>query len=358
MTTFEQIDLEKLVFDRDNPRLPASMQGAHENAILDHLARQTALGNLMTSIGANDFFPGEAIVVTPDGPDRYVVVEGNRRLAALRLLQDPSLVNLPSLQRIAQAAQHKPTQIPAYIAETKRDTLQYLGFRHISGVQRWDPLAKARYADLLFKETANASDDPEERYQIVAREIGSNAPTVRRNLNALAAYRLIEQDDFFEIPELDESSFRFGTFYTAASNANIATFLGMRDQSSAHTHPILDPNVVIIEHLRELTEWLFQKDRSGNTKLIESRNISTLAEVVADPRCLDGLRRGLSLDAAYRLSPRGREDFIQHMTQALEELKLANSNIHSVSSTDQRAKEIVQEARDALQVSADRLGNM
>ena len=114
----------------------------------------------MISIGENGFFPGEAIVVTPAN-GKYTVLEGNRRLAALKLLQDPDLAgNRRSITRASEDSKNKPTDIPAYIVNSRDDALQYLGFRHISGVQRWDPLAKARYLKLLFKQ---ASGEPEKR---------------------------------------------------------------------------------------------------------------------------------------------------------------------------------------------------
>ncbi len=351
MNEFEVVEIGLLEFDKDNPRLPTNVRNKDEASILNYLATQTSIENLMTSIGENGFFPGEAMVAIPCGT-KYTVIEGNRRLAALRLLQEPTLVKIPSIDRAAGGASNKPTQVPVFVVQSREDTLQYLGFRHISGVQRWDPLAKARYLETLFD---RISGEPQQRYISVAREIGSTSTTVRRNLDALAAYKIIEDMDFYDIAEIEEENFQFGTFYTAVSNADIANFIGTRDNGTPR-HPITDLDVVDDDHLEELVKYMFERDSRGTTKLGESRNISKLGAALTNPGSLQALRLGQSLEVAYRLTPHGRDDFMRHMNQAIEELKQANANLYAVERDDQPAKNLVNEAHKIIQLASDRLG--
>ncbi len=351
MSGFEELNLELLEFDRQNPRLPTSVRGGTDSNILKYLATKTGIENLMVSIGENGFFPGEAIVVTPNG-SKYTVIEGNRRLAALRLLQDPTLVNLRSVERAAREATHKPSKVPVYVVGSREETLQYLGFRHISGVQRWDPLAKARYLESLFD---IAQGQPQQKYSSVAREIGSNSSAVQRNLDALAAYKIIEQKGFYDIADMDEETFQFGTFYTAVSNADIANFVGTRHEGTSG-HPITNPGVINQSHLEEVVKWMFERDARGNTKLGESRNIGKLGAVLSKFDSLQALRSGQSLDMAYRLTPHGRDDFMRHMNQAIEELKQANANLYAVESDDKVAINVVREAMKIIQLASERLG--
>jgi ParB-like chromosome segregation protein Spo0J len=46
--------------------------------------------DLMASISENGFFSGEPIIVISNN-DNYTVIEGNRRLAAIKLLANPGL---------------------------------------------------------------------------------------------------------------------------------------------------------------------------------------------------------------------------------------------------------------------------
>ncbi len=349
---FELLNIDKLEFDKENPRLPKTV-APKDSEIIKYLASKTGITDLMTSIGVNGFFPGEAIVVTPYKDDKYTVLEGNRRLAALRLLQDPGEAgNIRSITRAAEEAKHRPTEIPVHIVESRDDALQYLGFRHISGVQRWEPLAKARYLKLLFEQL---SGEPEQRCIEVAREIGSKRDAVRRNLDALAAYEAIEERDFFDIEDLDEGSFQFGVFYTAIGDLEIASFVGVREEDGKPTYPINKPEALKEAPLKELTEWLFKKDEKGSTRLGESRNIGKLSAIIENPDTLKAFRQGVPLDSAYSNTVDNREEFLEDITRATDHLKRVNSNLHSVSSDDQEAVGKVREAMKVLDVAIDRL---
>ena len=352
MSNFKVLNIDRLEFDEKNPRLPDTVR-RRENEIIKYLAEKTGIEDLMTSIGVNGFFPGEAIVVTQAKKEKYTVIEGNRRLAALRLLQNPGLAgNIRSIIRASEEAEHKPTQIPVHVISSRDDALQYLGFRHISGVQRWDPLAKARYLKLLFDQT---SGKPEDRYVQVAREIGSRSNAVRRNLDALAAYEAIEEHDFFNISDLDEERFQFGVFYTAIGNTEIASFIGIRKDGMS-THPIVMPTSLKEKPLQELTEWMFKKeDEHGSTRLGESRNISKLCAVLANDNALEKLRQGVSLYSAFNTTVDNRKIFLQDITSAIEHIRQANSNLHVVLLDDQEAVNSVREAMKALEVTAERL---
>ena len=352
MSGFEILSIDALKFDKENPRLPSTLRGGSDADILEYLETRTRIENLIASIGENDFFSGEAIVVTPHGPNRYTVIEGNRRLAALRLLQDPARANSPRIERAAKEADNKPTEVPAYVVQSRDETLQYLGFRHISGVQRWDPLAKARYLESLYEK---ATGEPQQRYISIAREIGSTSTAVRRNLDALAAYRIIEQKEYYDIKGMSEESFQFGTFYTAVSNADVGNFIGTRD-NGASTHPIEHPDVLNQGHLGELVKWMFERNDRGSTRLGESRNIVKLGKVLENPDSTKALRNGQSLGTAYRLTPHGRDDFIRHMNQAIEELKQANANLHWVEQDDEDAQRTVVEALKLIQLTSKTLG--
>src|SRR5690349_18002174 len=91
------IALSHLHLDPENPRLPSNVSRG-EKEILNYIASTTAIEDLVNAIATNNFFPGEPLVVVPHAqkPEHFVVVEGNRRLTALRLLQNPDAIDEPS----------------------------------------------------------------------------------------------------------------------------------------------------------------------------------------------------------------------------------------------------------------------
>lgn len=356
MPKFSDFTISDLELDRENPRLPSRLKGAEERDILEYLALKTNIEDLITSIGENDFFPGEAIVVTRSASEsgKYVVLEGNRRLTALKLLQDVDLAKAIS-NSIADAvsrAKHRPTVVPAYEVNSRNDVLQYLGFRHVSGVQRWEPLAKARYLRLLYQ---TAEGTPESRYGQIAGEIGSRRDTVRKNLDALAAYEVIVESNFFNIPRLDEESFRFGVFYTALANPKIATFTGARDYNDRPTHPIENPHVLKTGEISELTKWMFEIHDDGHTLLGDSRNIPMLAEVVASPAALQLLRSGATLDVARRETPDIQNEFIRNINIARYYVESAKLSVSSVEGNDPKVQQAISELESVLRATVDAL---
>lgn len=348
------VKLEFLHLDPENPRLPHNLQ-RNEKDILNYIATTTAVEDLVNAIATNDFFPGEPLIVVPDptrGAGNFLVVEGNRRLTALRLLQNPRLIKEPSarLTEIVNEAEHKPTKIPVVVRQTRAEVLPYLGFRHITGVKAWDPLAKARYMKQLFDVLTKKNERPINRYKQIAQAIGSRSNNIRRNLDALAVYDVMEDAAFFDIPDLSEDTIKFGSLYTALADEKIGAFVGSakatsHDEDSDYmpTHPIVDRKVLNKPHIKDLTRWMFQKNEQGETIVGESRNLRKLASVVANPASVKALRSGSKLDYAYRLTTGVAQDFAALLYEAEGKLREAAGLVATVDydeSTYQLAKQL------------------
>src|SRR5262245_24532995 len=80
-----------LRLDPENPRL-ALETGATQLAILKAMYANEALDELALSFARNGYFWEEPLVIVPASErSKFVVVEGNRRLAALKLLLNSQL---------------------------------------------------------------------------------------------------------------------------------------------------------------------------------------------------------------------------------------------------------------------------
>src|SRR5205807_548398 len=98
------------------------------------------------------FFSSEPLIVIEadevDGKQMYTVVEGNRRLTALRLLDDAELrKTLEADDEWNTLAEETalPEAIPTVVAPSREMVAPIVGYRHISGIEEWDPDAKARF---------------------------------------------------------------------------------------------------------------------------------------------------------------------------------------------------------------------
>ena len=151
----EYKSINDLLLDLDNPRLPEDVSEKNEKQVFKHIIRQYDIDELVQAIGENDYFAGEPLIVIPSKKHsgKYIVVEGNRRLTALKVLNDPNLAeenHLKNLTTKAKEAKYKPTKVPCVIFNDRSKVLFYLGLRHVNGVKSWDLIAKARYIKKLF----------------------------------------------------------------------------------------------------------------------------------------------------------------------------------------------------------------
>src|SRR5436190_20094686 len=80
-----------LLLDPQNPRILIA-ERAPQLDILRTLYQNEALGELANSLARNGYFPEEPVVLVPSSEsEKYVVVEGNRRVATIKLLLDGKL---------------------------------------------------------------------------------------------------------------------------------------------------------------------------------------------------------------------------------------------------------------------------
>lgn len=316
----ELMPLELLTFDLENPRLPNSL-GREVSDILDWMLSKENVTDLMLSIGEKGFFPGEPVLVVPHNsiPNKFVVIEGNRRYTAVLLLLHPELApqKKQTVSDISKNASNIPTEIPTLVFKGRIDIIDYLGYRHITGVEPWDALAKARYLRQLGSNIS--SSDFREKCKTLARQIGSKAPYVRQLLLGIELYDLIETNDFFGISGLDDRNFDFGTFYTGIVKPNVSRHLNLNIDSEYPTENIS------IDALKEITNWLFKKNDEGQTRVGESRNLGKLDKILDPkyPKALEAFREGYSLSVASELTDETDKIVLDSIRRSEENIVLA-----------------------------------
>jgi hypothetical protein len=89
--TTGKVPTELLDFDANNPRLVENgIRNPSDWQIILALADTADLAEVVESVAANGYIDIEPIIAMRVG-NRWRVLEGNRRLAAIRILQKPSL---------------------------------------------------------------------------------------------------------------------------------------------------------------------------------------------------------------------------------------------------------------------------
>lgn len=334
MSNTIEVSVNDLLLDEQNPRLPTTV-GKRQEEMIAYIARTTSISEIMEAIAENDFFPGEPLIVVPNGKGKFVVVEGNRRLTALKLLQDPSLYDKSrKIREIAAQAQFRPEEVPCVEFASRDDVLNYLGYRHITGVKQWEPLAKARYIAGYFDNHTDVGASPTERYAQVARGIGSQGPYIKRQLDGLAIYNFIEANEFFKIRGLDEENISFSLLSTAVGYESVLKF------AAQTLHPYVEPDNLIPRNVKNIASWMFEQDSEGATVLGDSRNIQRLAVVLDDGAATKALVEGDSLEKAYALTRGMSDEFSSVLAAAESQITRAVSMIALVDLDDSHTSRI------------------
>ncbi|MCX8519013.1 MAG: ParB/Srx family N-terminal domain-containing protein, partial [Methylophilaceae bacterium] len=201
------IAVSQLQFDQNNPRFSPEIAKGAESELIERFIRDERLLEVLNSIADQGYFSGEPLLVVevPDtSPAQYRVIEGNRRLAALKLLN--GLTEIPrgrtSIEEACEQAKHKPAEVPCLIFPSDEQILRYLGFRHITGIKSWGSLQKARYIKKL-RDRFYKDFEPRPQLTALAREIGSRADYVGQMLTALNLYDRAEADNFYGVVGLE-----------------------------------------------------------------------------------------------------------------------------------------------------------
>ncbi|MDL9944597.1 ParB N-terminal domain-containing protein [Gordonia sp. ABSL11-1] len=336
---YREIPLEDLTFDPQNPRFPTHVDGEDQNDVLSFMLRDAGLIDLMRSIASQGFFPGEPLLVCPagGGGTSFQVIEGNRRLAATKLLADPQAAPTKSrsVQTVAGSAKSEVRRLPCLVFEGRNDILKHLGYRHVTGIKEWDPLAKARYLDQRYGESEGEST---ERFKELARSIGSRSDYVGRLLCSLTIYNFASEHDFFDIAGLTEQSVEFSLISSVLAYSNVVEYLGLESSQDLRSETLNR------SHVENIFTWIFRKGPRGRTVLGESRNIRKLSEVIANDNALRLLEQGASLSSAFEQIESSRE-FLEYVENAHQALVLARGALPN-ESLDEPAMEAVGRVAD------------
>lgn len=348
--------LGNLILDPENTRFPISLPKANRSKreIINWLLENASIIELMLAIGNNDFFIGDPLlVIKSNESEKYIVVEGNRRLTSLFLLNDSSLADIHTkkIGKVLEETTYRPTEIPCIVFNERSEILQYFGYRHITGIKSWNLVAKARYLNSLL-EKSNGSTLTESSREL-AKKIGSRSDYVKKILVSYQVYKVIEDSGFYKIPNLDDTSFPFNNIPDFLSKENIRKFIGVDFNNEALLIKLNE------EHLEELINWLFRKnvhpEFSHNKSQFLGNNdqLKKLNVVLSNEESLQNFRDQGSLTQALKYVKQSEDTFHNDISNALQLLKHTRSYISNIEHHQPRDIDVLKEINALSRVMRD-----
>ena len=279
LETITKVPVERLRLDRESPRLAGETAEASDEWIVARLYLSAQLDELLLSLSANGYLDIEPLVVMVDhdaDDGGLIVLEGNRRLAALRLLREPGLA-----RRITSAANLR-VSVPAvddslratfdhvsvYRVASRERARALIGFKHMKGPAKWDAYRKARFAADWYR-TGGADQSALEQ---IAAAIGDRHDTVRRMVSAIYVLEQAEREGLFDIEDRDSPKFAFSHLYAALSRSQYADYLGLGSGWLRHG-PMRNPVPrERFDELRRVLVWLYGSKSDEVRPVVEMMN--------------------------------------------------------------------------------------
>ena len=213
---YKFLDIHRLKMNSSDDRFPKSFrrQNPNEKQLIEYMLQDESIIELMLSIGQNGFFEGEQLLVVESTDNTYRVIEGNRRLTALKLLQNPDLSSVfkSKIRKVIEETNECPTEIPCLSFENEDEIHKRIGFRHITGIKEWRLLERARYLNNIWEN--NYKDlSVNEAARTLAKNVGSTKDYIKRVLLAYELYKVLEDANFYNIRGLDDDSSFYLNYY-------------------------------------------------------------------------------------------------------------------------------------------------
>ena len=270
-----RVEPEKLRLDTDNPRFGLKQASSMEEALalLVKRAKLSELWNSITSQGWLDLEP-MVCVESKDESGYFIVLEGNRRLASIKALLNPDVLEKPYRSRvpvISEVLRKQLERIEIVVVEGRRDVDAFIGFKHVNGPASWGSLPKAKFATSWYRRLVYGGEKNDEALDKITRALGET--TGSSMLRIIVGYEVLEQAislEFVTREQVEDSIFDFSHLYTMMPNPATRYFLGWgRDALNVglvRSNPVPDDH---IENLKYLIGWLFGTE--GVPKIISAQ---------------------------------------------------------------------------------------
>ena len=340
-------EIDNLYLDPMNPRLGRNQTGRDvTQAEVLELMRDWSLEELAGSFLESGFWRQEALVAVKEelyGQERLVVVEGNRRLAALRYLAD-AFQGCPASRQWKELVDGQDPRdlfsaVPFFLADSRVEVEAFLGFRHVTGIKEWKPAEKAEYIAKLVGSGMS--------YRQVMRKMGSKTSTVRQNY---IAYQLLLQMESQEGISIERVEDKFSVLYLSLRAGGVQSYLGLDIQAEPDVAQQPVPNDRL-ENLINFAAWLFGNDERDPV-VHDSRQVDDFGFILQSPAAVEYMERNPNarFDVAFQLAGGVEREVIRLVNLAADNIELSLGSIHRHRESAEVQRAVQRCAGDVVQL--------
>ncbi|MBA3920664.1 MAG: hypothetical protein H0X31_02725 [Nostocaceae cyanobacterium] len=277
------LSLEQLFLDPNNPRFSNERDKViseikiPEPKIQEKTQKRIeefGVKEVRDSILRNGFLPMDRIVVRPINGhgEKYVAVEGNRRLAALkslnRLIEAGEIseegIDDEYIEKLKASTQ--TIEVLLYKGTTNDISWRLQGIRHISGIKEWSPAQQATLVARLVEEGKNFTD--------VGQQFGLSGKAIGRLYRVHKSLsQMRSDDDYGEKSQNDQ----FTLFDEAYKHKAVRDWLQWDEDKHKYTNT---------SNLKQFYSWIVPNEdhEEKQRRIKDPRHIRYLAELIEKKR--------------------------------------------------------------------------
>lgn len=358
-----RLNLSDLLLDPNNPRfseLGEELNPVPEGRFADDKVQSNALekmknpmfdvAELRDTIKTIGFLPMDRIVVrrwkgeASDRSPKYVVIEGNRRVTALKWLMNLHEIGKETFseEQLKNFTEFECLLLNDELAPPSANLI-LPGLRHVSGIKEWGAYQKAKAVHALRK----GGMSPQEAAQSLGLSTRA-ANSAYRCFLALEQMKGDEEYGEFAQPKM------YSYFEEIFKRTNLRSWLNWSDD---------EERFCAEDRLKEFYSWMVpQGEDQQPPKLPESKSVRDLSQILADENALNILRspEGTLSRALARYEIDHPEDWYPKVLTATAAIKsltpdmlrsMDDSTLRSLKELDERILQALRD-RESLLVSA------
>jgi hypothetical protein len=242
------LPLTRIYLDPNNPRFVTKdsilvpdeeiASESTQEAARKKLVSEFGVTKLRQSMEVNGYLPIDRVIVREFADEQFVVLEGNRRICAAKLVSTYSTEG----EEIPEEVRRTFDSIPClqYVGTASGASWIFQGLRHISGINDWSAFNKAKLLVEQIEEECLTLTDVGKRFGLTPYGAGQ---WVR---GFYAFKQAAEQSDF--VNEVDERSYPYFQELFSRSSALVREWLGWNEKTSRFDNDL---------NFNEFISWLY-----------------------------------------------------------------------------------------------------
>ena len=325
ITLFNQ---DELTSDRQNPRFAKYELSGYstEDDLAIFIFQKIAAVHLAKSIAAAGYLRQHPMTVEHSG-DTHTVLDGNRRLAAIRIITDSKLRNAAGADHLpifTKADREHVNQVPVLTASREHHWRHSMD-SHMHGQVLWDTHAKAAFVHQLLQ-------DPHLSPSQLANQSGYRPNHLANLYQTMSVLIQAESELSFNRHKGWSNNLSTSRLYLALTMPNVRIFIGLTKAPGFSENPVPGGS---IPQLKELLTWLHGDPTHAIPYLMydSSKDIPKLDSILQNPEATAQLRRSGNLHRTYRELTVPEPSFEEALTEALTFLHKAEAALNRMDTT-------------------------